>query len=199
MDDFQVDVLVVGAGNAAACAALAWQLGVTPAVLGRMQRHSERWLGMPWSAFNVPDLGRVRPVPPTLVIHDRDDKEVRWEDGAAIAGAWPGARLETTTGLGHRRILRDPVVIQRRRLKLFFGYDHVFEAYVPKAKRRFGYFVLPVLLGDEMVAALDLKTDRAAGKLLIQSWHWLAAGRPRSHKRAIEEELHRFEAFQLGD
>ncbi len=97
----------------AACAALAWQLGVTPAVLGRMQRHSERWLGMPWSAFNVPDLGRVRPVPPTLVIHDRDDKEVRWEDGAAIAGAWPGARLETTTGLGHRRILRDPVVIQR--------------------------------------------------------------------------------------
>ncbi|WP_427306259.1 alpha/beta fold hydrolase [Cupriavidus sp. H39] len=97
----------------AACAALAWQLGASPAVLGRMQRHSERWLGMPWSAFNVPDLGRTRPVPPTLVIHDRDDKEVRWEDGAAIAGAWPGARLETTTGLGHRRILRDPAVIQR--------------------------------------------------------------------------------------
>ncbi|WP_373377061.1 alpha/beta fold hydrolase [Cupriavidus nantongensis] len=97
----------------AACAALAWQLGVAPAVLGRMQRHSERWLGMPWSAFNVPDLGRDRPVPPTLVIHDRDDKEVRWEDGAAIAGAWPGARLETTSDLGHRRILRDPAVIQR--------------------------------------------------------------------------------------
>nr|WP_115702548.1 alpha/beta fold hydrolase [Cupriavidus taiwanensis] len=97
----------------AACAALAWQLGVAPAVLARMQRHSERWLGMPWSAFNVPDLGRDRPVPPTLVIHDRDDKEVRWEDGAAIAGAWPGARLETTTGLGHRRILRDAAVIQR--------------------------------------------------------------------------------------
>jgi len=93
----------------------------------------------------------------------------------------------------------DPVVIQRRRLKLFFGYDHVFEAYVPKAKRRFGYFVLPVLLGDQMVAALDLKTDRAAGKLLIQSWHWLADGRPRAHKRLVEEELHRFEAFQLGD
>jgi uncharacterized protein YcaQ len=93
----------------------------------------------------------------------------------------------------------DPVVIQRRRLKLFFGYDHVFEAYVPKTKRRFGYFVLPVLLGDEVVAALDLKTDRAAGKLLIQAWHWLDAGRPRTHKRLIEEELHRFEAFQLGD
>ncbi|RDK07119.1 alpha/beta fold hydrolase [Cupriavidus lacunae] len=97
----------------AACASLAWQLGVGPAVLARMQRQSERWLGMPWSAFNVPDVGRTRPVPPTLVIHDRDDKEVRWEDGAAIAGAWPGARLETTTGLGHRRILHDPAVIGR--------------------------------------------------------------------------------------
>ncbi len=52
-------------------------------------------------------------VPPTLVIHDRDDKEVRWEDGAAIAGAWPGAQLATTSGLGHRRILQDPVVIRR--------------------------------------------------------------------------------------
>lgn len=93
----------------------------------------------------------------------------------------------------------DPVVIQRRRLKLFFGYDHVFEAYVPKAKRQFGYFVLPVLLGDRMVAALDLKADRAAGKLLIQSWHWLVDGRPRAHKKLIEAELDRFAEFQFGD
>ncbi len=94
-----------------ASATLAWQLGIGPSVLARMQRRSERWLGMPWSAFNVPDIGRTRAVPPTLVIHDRQDKEVRWEDGAAIAGAWPGARLLTTTGLGHRRILQDPAVI----------------------------------------------------------------------------------------
>jgi len=97
----------------AACAALAWQLGAGPGVLARMQRDSERWLGMPWSAFNVPDVGRARAVPPTLVIHDRHDKEVRWEDGAAIAGAWPGARLLTTTGLGHRRILHDADVIRQ--------------------------------------------------------------------------------------
>jgi uncharacterized protein len=93
----------------------------------------------------------------------------------------------------------DPVVIQRRRLKLFFGYDHVFEAYVTKAKRQFGYFALPVLSGDQAVALLDLKTDRAAGKLLIQAWHWLPEGGARAHKRPIEEALHRFEAFQLGD
>lgn len=94
-----------------ASTSLAWQLGIGPGVVARMQRNSERWLGMPWSAFNVPDIGRARRVPPTLVVHDRQDKEVRWEDGAAIAGAWPGARLLTTEGLGHRRILRDAEVI----------------------------------------------------------------------------------------
>jgi hypothetical protein len=93
----------------------------------------------------------------------------------------------------------DPLVIQRRRLKLFFGYDHLFEAYVPKAKRQFGYFVLPVLVGDAIVAALDLKADRAARRLLIQSWHWLDGSQPRSHKRLIEAALDRFAAFQFGD
>lgn len=96
-----------------ASATLAWQLGVAPAVLARVQRNSEQWLGMPWGDFNVPDIGRCRPVPPTLVVHDRHDKEVRWEDGAAIAGAWPGATLLTTEGLGHRRILRDAGVIEQ--------------------------------------------------------------------------------------
>ncbi len=91
----------------------------------------------------------------------------------------------------------DPLVIQRRRLKLFFGYEHVFEAYVKVEKRRFGYFTLPVLISDEVVAVLDLKTDRAAGKLLIQAWHWIAPETP-ERKRLIEEELGRFERFQLA-
>ncbi len=93
----------------------------------------------------------------------------------------------------------DPLIIQRRRTEQFFGYDHVFEAYVPKAKRRFGYFTLPVLHGDEIVAVLDLKTDRAAGRLLIQAWHWVGRGNEATDKAAIEEELGRFERFQLGD
>ena len=48
--------------------------------------------------------------------------------------------------------------------ELFFGYDHRFEAYVPKEKRLFGYFALPVLVGDDIVAAIDLKTDRKAAQ-----------------------------------
>ena len=114
----------------------------------------------------------------------------------------PPEMLETaateTAPLVHILSPFDPLVIQRRRTRLFFGYDHVFEAYVPKAKRRFGYFTLPVLVGDEIVAALDLKTDRAAGKLLIQAWHWIGKGNASEHKPAIEEELGRFERFQLA-
>jgi hypothetical protein len=97
----------------------------------------------------------------------------------------------------------DPLIIQRRRTHLFFGYEHRFEAYVPKEKRRFGYFALPVLVGDDIVAALDLKTDRKNMKLLLQKWNWVGEGTKRGArkdlKRRIEEELHRFERFQLAE
>ncbi|HTN61775.1 MAG TPA: crosslink repair DNA glycosylase YcaQ family protein, partial [Devosia sp.] len=91
----------------------------------------------------------------------------------------------------------DPLVIQRKRLSAFFGYDHIFEAYLPAAKRKLGYFALPALVGDRVVAALDLKTDRAKGKLLVQQWTWLEA-ESAEVKRTIEEALGRFEAFQLA-
>jgi len=97
----------------------------------------------------------------------------------------------------------DPLIIQRKRTELFFGYGHRFEAYVPKEKRLFGYFALPVLVGEDIVAAIDLKTDRKAGELLMQKWSWVGnkAGRGvrRDLKRRIEEELHRFERFQLAE
>jgi pimeloyl-ACP methyl ester carboxylesterase len=50
-------------------------------------------------------------MPPTLVVHDRNDREVGFDQGQAIAEAWPRARLLATEGLGHRRLLRDPAVI----------------------------------------------------------------------------------------
>ena len=92
----------------------------------------------------------------------------------------------------------DPLIIQRKRLELFFGYQHVFEAYVPKPKRKFGYFALPVLVGDEIVAAIDIKTDRAKRKILLQKWTWVGKGSARSHRAAIDTALERFERFQLG-
>lgn len=92
----------------------------------------------------------------------------------------------------------DPLVIQRKRLAAFFGYAHRFEAYVPKESRVFGYFAQPVLVGDEIVAVLDLKTDRVRQKLLIQKWSWLTKGRRKDLRQKIEAALDRFERFQLA-
>lgn len=90
----------------------------------------------------------------------------------------------------------DPLLIQRKRLQQFFGYEHRFEAYVPAAKRVLGYFALPVLVGDRVVAALDLKMDRQAGRMLIQKWTWMVPQRP-ALKAAIGAALERFERFHL--
>lgn len=108
------------------------------------------------------------------------------------------AALDPAADIVHILNPFDPLVIQRKRLALFFGYEHRFEAYVPKEKRVFGYFAQPVLIGDEIVAALDLKTDREHGKLLVRKWTWLAKGARARRKRQIEEALHRFERFQLA-
>jgi len=105
--------------------------------------------------------------------------------------------FEPDTGVVHILSPFDPLVIQRKRLALFFGYEHRFEAYVPKDKRVYGYFACPILIDDEIVAAIDLKTDRERGKLLVQQWTWLGDGARRERKRRIEEALHRFERFQL--
>jgi pimeloyl-ACP methyl ester carboxylesterase len=89
----------------------AGRLGFGERIRTRMVRRIERRVGMPLPAFSVPDLARTMPAPPLLVVHDRQDAETGWADSDAIARAWPGARLVTTTGLGHRRILRDPAVV----------------------------------------------------------------------------------------
>jgi uncharacterized protein YcaQ len=122
-------------------------------------------------------------------------------DGAGKQEHWAKPEVLETMGEGtdlvHILSPFDPLIIQRKRTNLFFGYDHRFEAYVPKEKRKYGYFALPVLVGDEIVAAVDLKTDRANRKLLIQKWSWIGKGR-KNLKPRIEEELHRFEVFQLA-
>ena len=91
----------------------------------------------------------------------------------------------------------DPLIIQRKRFRLYFDYEYRFEAYVPKHKRVFGYFVCPVLIGDRIVAALDLKTDRLRQRLLVQRWHSIGRA-SRAHQQQVEAALHKFEQFQLG-
>jgi uncharacterized protein len=125
-------------------------------------------------------------------------KQEHWADTATLE-----PKEEGDPGLVHILSPFDPLIIQRKRTELFFGYGHRFEAYVPKQKRLFGYFALPVLVGEDIVAVIDLKTDRQNKKLLLQKWSWVGKGEKkgarRDYKRRIEEELHRFERFQLAE
>jgi uncharacterized protein YcaQ len=124
-------------------------------------------------------------------------KQEHWAEPATLEHAG------TASELVHILSPFDPLIIQRKRTHLFFDYEHRFEAYVPREKRRFGYFALPVLVGDTIAAALDLKTDRKNRKLLMQKWSWVGGGAQKNARKdlkaRIEQELHRFERFQLAE
>lgn len=66
----------------------------------------------------------------------------------------------------------DNTIIQRKRTQRFFDFDYVIECYVPEAKRKFGYFCLPVLYGDKFVARFDPKADRAEKTFHIKQMHF---------------------------
>ena len=78
----------------------------------RVMRHFEKTLRFEWSRLDIEAFG-PRVNVPTLIVHDRGDREVPWSEGADAARLIPDAQLVSVETLGHRRILRDEAVVQR--------------------------------------------------------------------------------------
>lgn len=127
-----------------------------------------------------------------------DDGELRpvqvrgWERAGRPLEAWLHRDAVLPRRVDAAAILTpfDPVVWFRERALRAFEFDYRIEIYVPAAKRRYGYYSLPVLVGDRIVARIDLKADRASSTLRVQSAWWEPQSRaedaePIAHELAL--------------
>ena len=90
----------------------------------------------------------------------------------------------------------DPAIRDRDRIKNMFGFDYKIEIFVPAAKRKWGYYVYPLLEGDKFVGRIELKADRKAGILSVVNF-WQEDGVKWSDKRheKLKSELQRFAKY----
>jgi hypothetical protein len=95
----------------------------------------------------------------------------------------------------------DNLLCDRRRTEELFGFAHRLEIYTPKAKRRWGFFVMPILRGDRLIGRADLAIDRRAGRLTVHALHREPdAPKGKTIARAIRRELERLARWQsVGD
>ena len=129
-----------------------------------------------------------------------DAVPVRVEGAKSLSYALPDWEVRVKNAPPPPRGLRilspfDPVIRDRARCQRLFDFDYRFEAFVPAAKRRHGYYVLPILDGHRFVGRLDPKLDRRGGVLQISHIWWEPRAGTRSRTRALEDSLARYAKF----
>ena len=90
----------------------------------------------------------------------------------------------------------DPLLRDRARLERLFAFEYRIEVFVPAARRRYGYYIFPLLEGENLVGRIDMRTERAAGVLQVDAL-WLESGRRLTPGRArrLDAELERIRRF----
>jgi len=167
------------------------------AALDRMAFGSEGDIQRFWEAVSGREVKDWTAAQSSLVPAEIECADGSW--ASVLAPEDIETRLaEAPAATSRLRILNpfDPVIRDRKRLARLFGFEYTVEMFVPAAKRRWGYYVYPLLEGDRFVGRIEVKADRKAGRLnVLNLWQepkvkWTSA---RADK--LDAELSRMARF----